>query len=170
MSSLLRLFYGSPPSPVSHPGSGLFTASPVQADVCWSPARVVDLVWGTCSYTTPELPCAGGCGARGVCFFGRCRCAPGATSAVGGGCETTTVPPVCKVFKTKYPVKGSRAYDADRCLIHPEYGSAVIPSKRWLAAQAAEAQLWRRGGDTDSHAEVGDRQPIRERTSDEARD
>jgi len=132
--------------------------APVRADGCWSPARVADLVWGACSYTTPELPCTGGCGTRGVCFFGRCRCAPGAMRAVGGGCESGgAVPLVCKVFKTKYPVKGSRTYDADQCLVHPEYGSAVIPSKRWLAAQAAEAELWRRGGDKGSHAGVGDR-------------
>ena len=173
MSILLRLFYGasSPPphSPVSHHGSGLFTTplpitaafhrmAPVWADQCWSPARVADLVWGACSYTTPELPCTGGCGTRGVCFFGRCRCAPGAMRAVGGGCESGgAVPLVCKVFKTKYPVKGSHTYDADQCLVHPEYGSAVIPSKRWLAAQAAEAKLWSRGGDTGSHAGVGDR-------------
>ena len=141
----------------------LISAASARADgtACWTPAKSSEDVWGRCKYTTDTLPCVD-CGERGICLLGKCFCAPGASPTLGGRCEGRRAPThahaKCKPLKgTLYPTNSSALFDADRCLVNDAYGAAVIPAKRWHAAQEAEARLWKKGGDAVSNAGVGDR-------------
>ena len=108
-------------------------------------------VWGRCMYEAepqrdgddwaqqasmdpPEV--AGVCGGRGVSFFGRCFCAPHFDGERCGVLARPAERTACAL---------QQAHD-DSCIRHPDYGSAIVPAKRWRQAQAAEQRAYR-----DSH-------------------
>ena len=131
---------------------------PIAKDLhCWAPTEHAESVWGHCEYIVPSLSCPGGCGRNGICFFGRCMCAPGSSNVNNGTCGARAFLRCKPLGHALYPVKGSARFDADRCLVNSEYGAAVIPTKRWRQAQDAEARLWATGRDGKSNAQSGDR-------------
>ena len=113
------------------------------------------LVWGNCSYGELIVPltentrsCSRSniCNGHGVCFFGKCFCEPGYRGPESQPPWSSCTIPVDRTLSERtckgpdgpppnrrYATKG---YDA--CLRHGDYGSAVIPARRWNAAQRAE--------------------------------
>ena len=132
-ASALEGHRGAPPAATCPRGAPAIQ----HRSLCYSLQADVTAVWQRCSYGSEA--CQGGCGERGVCFYGQCYCQPGYD---GPGCgQVGTPPPACD------PNGPKRDYidSADGCLRHPGYGSALVPETRWRAAQAAEAALWAAG-------------------------
>lgn len=125
---------------------------------CFAATERYDEIFRTCSYgemgrnTMASCSTNLDCSSVGICFFGKCFCKPGK----GGLKCSRKYRPVssCRIKGRSYREK------FDDCLRNPEYGSAIIPKRRWEAAQDAEAELWRK---TSLNAETGDRAEMHSR-------
>jgi len=91
------------------------------------------------------------CSSNGIYFFGKCFCKPGKD---GLKCSRNYRPAQnCRLKGLGVTVK-----KIDSCLRNPEYGSAIVPKRRWEAAQEADAVLWRKTtSKSEWNAETGDR-------------
>lgn len=124
--------------------------------ICFSATERYDDIFQNCSYgdlgRNRMATCASSldCNGNGVCFFGKCFCKPGKG---GLTCSRHYGPvPKCRIKSKSYREK------FDGCLRNPDYGSAIIPKRRWEAAQEAEAELWRKTSSKSKwNAETGDR-------------
>ena len=96
-------------------------------------------VWGRCVYEADAATGRGSgnattvCSGHGVSFFGKCFCAPHFDGERCGELARAHEHAACAV----------RPAADDSCLRHPAYGSAVVPARRWLQAQAAEQRAYR---------------------------
>jgi len=124
--------------------------------ICFAATERYDDIFRTCSYgdfgRNAMATCASNrdCSSNGICFFGKCFCKPGKG---GLKCSRNYRPAQnCRLKGRSYREK------FDSCLRNPEYGSAIIPKRRWEAAQEAEAELWRKTtSKSEWNAETGDR-------------
>lgn len=125
--------------------------------VCIEPAHEIMPVFARCDYGDHALnmhrvcSSAADCSFHGVCFFGRCFCAPDHS---GLTCNHRAVLGVCTLPSEKKSYRDR----FDGCFRTLDYGSAVIPKARWVIAQSAEARLWARTTTTlTRNAATGDR-------------
>jgi SAM-dependent methyltransferase len=130
-----------------------------QVDICYALTDNTDAVWQRCSYGHGKQQhhsresCVaeeGRCSKAGVCFFGRCFCAPGFSGLDCSEDRRSSLPP-CNASDPA----------ADECLRNPSYGSAVIPAARWqmgLSASMGASSKRKRAGRRGDRAAMHVRQ------------
>lgn len=151
---LCAVFFSSRLS--SNLGNTKFTDITSSEKICFAATERYDEIFRTCSYgelgRNTMASCATNldCSSDGICFFGKCFCKPGKG---GLKCSRNYGPVLnCRITGRSYVEK------FDDCLRNPEYGSGIIPKRRWEAAQQAEAELWRKtSSKSEWNAETGDR-------------